>query len=259
MSTRHSWPKLGLAAYGASAVILGLCGFVWRDFAMNWQRVPYGFTGRTELACIVAACELLAGIAILARRFARAGVALLTVLYAIFTALWVIQALKAPAVYDSWGNVFEEFSLFAAGLAACAMLAPPGSRWAGKAHRVARIYGVSAISFGVDHIVYWRGAATWVPAWLPPSQVFWIFFTAICFLLAAAAILSGIRARLAAALLAVEILGFEIFVWIPRFIAGPHDHFNCSGNAINLAILSGACVIADAFSSSPSPAAHTVA
>ena len=251
MNARPSSPKLGLAAFGAAAVILGLCGFIWRDFAVNWQRVPLGFPGRTELACVAAACELLAGVAILTRRFARAGAALLTILYAIFTTLWVIQALKAPAIYDSWGNVFEEFSLFAAGLAACAMLAPPGSPWAGKAHRVARIYGISAISFGVDHIVYWRGASTWVPAWLPPGQVFWIFFTAICFLLAAAAILFGIKARLAAALLAAEILGFEILVWIPKFIAGPHDHFNWSGNAINLAIMSGAWLIADAFSTAP--------
>ncbi|MGA2906640.1 MAG: hypothetical protein ABSE36_02970 [Terracidiphilus sp.] len=251
MNRLQSLPKFGLAAYGAAAIILGVFGFVWQDFAVNWQRVPYGFQGRAGLACAVAACELLAGVAILSRRFARAGAMLLTFVYAIFTTLWVIQALKAPAIYDSWGNVFEEFSLFAAGLAACATLAPPGSRWAGKAHRVARIYGISAISFGVDHIVYWRAASTWVPAWLPPGQVFWIFFTAICFLLAATAILSGIRARLAAALLTAEILGFEIFVWIPRFIAGPHDHFNWSGNAINLAMMSAAWVVADAFSTSP--------
>jgi uncharacterized membrane protein YphA (DoxX/SURF4 family) len=254
VNSRDSLPKFGLAAYGATAVILGIVGFIWRDFAVNWQRVPPDFPARTVLAYIVATCELLAGIAILSRRFARAGVALLTFLYAIFTALWVIQALKAPDVYDSWGNVFEEFSLVAAGLAACAMLAPPGSRWAGKAPRVARIYGICPISFGVYHIIYWRGAATWVPAWLPPSQVFWIFFTAICFLLAAAAILSGIRARLAALLLAAEILGFEIFVWIPKFIAGPHDHSNWSGNAINLALMSAAWLIADAFATPPQPA-----
>src|SRR5271167_4389968 len=119
MSSRNSFPKFGLIAFGATAVILGLIGFVWRDFATNWQRVPLGFPGRTQLACVVAAFELLAGVAILSRRFARAGAALLTLLYAIFTALWVIHALKAPAVYDNWGNLFEEFSLVAAGLAAC--------------------------------------------------------------------------------------------------------------------------------------------
>lgn len=254
MSSRNSFPKFGLIAYGAAAVILGIVGFFWHDFATNWQRVPPGFPGRTPLACVVAACELLAGLAILSRRFARAGAALLTFLYAIFTALWVIQALKAPAIYDNWGNLFEEFSLVAAGLAACAMLAPPGSRWAGKAPRVARIYGVCPISFGVYHIVYWRAAAAWVPAWLPPGQVFWIFFTAICFLLAAAAILFGIRARLAALLLTAEIFGFEIFVWIPKLLAAPHNHVNWSGSAINLAMMSAAWVVADAFSTPTTPA-----
>lgn len=259
MNSRDLLPKFGLAAYGATAVILGIVGFIWRDFAVNWQRVPPDFPARTGLALIVAACELLAGLAILSRRFARIGAAVLTFLYAIFTTLWLIQALKAPAIYDSWGNVFEEFSLLAAGLVACAMLAPPGSSWAGKAPRVARIYGLSPISFGVDHIIYWRGASTFVPAWLPPGQVFWIFFTAICFLLAAAAILTGIRARLAALLLTAEILGFELFVWIPKFIANPHDHFNWSGNAINLAMMSAAWLIADAFAAPPQPAPQTTA
>ena len=35
MTSRDSLPKFGLAAYGATAVILGIVGFVWRDFAVN--------------------------------------------------------------------------------------------------------------------------------------------------------------------------------------------------------------------------------
>ncbi len=65
MNSRNSLPKFGLAAFGATAVILGIVGFVWRDFAVNWQRVPPDFPARTLLAYVVAACELLAGLAIL--------------------------------------------------------------------------------------------------------------------------------------------------------------------------------------------------
>jgi len=41
---------------------------------------------------------------------------------------------------------------------------------------------------------------------------------------------------------------------IPKFIAGPHDHFNWSGNAINLALMSAAWLIADAFTTPPAHA-----
>ncbi len=255
MANRRPMPRLGLCVFAGAAIFLGVVGFISADFATNWQRVPLGFPGRTGLAYLAAACELLGGAAILSRRFRRAGAALLTVLYAIFTALWVIQALKAPGIYDSWGNVFEEFSLVAAGLAATAALTPPGSAMAGKAVRFARIYGVCPISFAVVHFVSWRGAATWVPAWLPPGQVFWIFATAVCFLLAAAAILTGIRASLAANLLTAEIFGFEIFVWIPKLVAGPHQHFNWAGNGINLAMMAAAWAVADTFSAARSATA----
>lgn len=260
MANRSPMPRLGLCVFAGAAIFLGVLGLISANFATNWQRVPPGVPGRTGLAYLAAACELLGSIAILVHRFARpgrdphrhafvgvGGAALLTVLYAIFTALWVTQALKAPRIYDSWGNVFEEFSLVAAGLAATASLGPPGSPMADKAVLFARIYGVCCISFAVDHVVYWRQAATWVPAWLPPGQVFWIFATATCFLLAAIAILTGIQAGLAATLLTAEIFGFEIFVWIPRLVAAPHQHFNWSGNAINLALMSAAWVVADTF------------
>lgn len=259
MANRSLGARLGLCVFAGAAIFLGVVGLISADFATNWQRVQPGIPGRTALAYATAACELLSGVAILSRRFARAGAALLTVLYAIFTTLWVIQALKAPGVYDSWGNVFEEFSLVAGGLAATALLAPPGSAMAGKAARFARIYGVCPICFGFIHIVYWRAAATWVPAWLPPGQTFWIFATAVCFFLAAAAILTGIQAGLAAYLLTAEILGFEIFVWIPKLVAGPHQHFNWAGNAINLAMMAAAWVVADALSAPRASTAATTA
>ena len=78
--------------------------------------------------------------------------------------------------------------------------------------------------------------------------MFWAVAAAVDFLLAAAAILSGIQAGLAARLLTAEIMGFEIFVWVPKFIAAPHDHFNWAGNAISLAMVAAIWVVADAFS-----------
>ena len=125
----------------------------------------------------------------------------MTILYSIFTLLSVIQVCTVPLVYDGWGNVFEELSLVIGGAVAYASLAPPGSPLAGKAGLIARLYGICPISFAIVHLLNLASVATWVPKWLPPGQMFWATATAIGFLLAAAAILSGIQAGLAARLL----------------------------------------------------------
>jgi uncharacterized membrane protein YphA (DoxX/SURF4 family) len=238
--------QIGVRAFGVAAIVLGAAGFAWGDFATNWQRVGPNVPYREALAYITAACETIAGLAMLWRRTARAGALLLTILYSIFTLLWVIQVCAVPLVYDGWGNVFEELSLVIGGAVAYAWLAPGGSLLAGKAGLIARVYGICPISFAIVHLINLAGVATWVPKWLPPGQMFWAITTAIGFLLAAAAILSGIQAGLAARLLTAEIMGFEILVWAPKFIAAPHERFYWAGNAISLAMVAAIRVVSDA-------------
>jgi len=228
-----------------AAIVLGAAGFAWGDFATNWQRVGPNVPYREALAYFTASFETLAGMAMLWRRTARAGALLLTILYSIFTLLWVIQVCAVPLVYDGWGNIFEELSLVIGGAVAYTSLAPAGSRWAGKSPLISRIYGICPISFAIVHLINLAAVATWVPKWIPPGQMFWAITTAICFLLAAAAILSGIRAGLAALLLTAELMGFEILVWVPKFIAAPHSHFTWAGNAISLALVAAVWVVSD--------------
>lgn len=238
-------PELGVRAFGVAAIVLGAAGFAWGDFATNWQRVGPNVPYREALAYFTAAFETIAGLAMLWRRTARTGALLLTILYSIFTLLWVIKVCAVPFVYDGWGNVFEELSLAIGGAVAYASLAPAGSPLAGKAGLIARVYGICPISFAIVHLINLAGVATWIPKWLPPGQMFWAITTAICFLLAAAAILSGIQAGLAARLLTAEIVGFEILVWVPKFIAAPHEHFCWAGNAISLAMVAAIWVVSD--------------
>jgi hypothetical protein len=88
--------------------------------------------------------------------------------------------------------------------------------------------------------------------------MFWAYATTIGFFLVAAAILSGIMAPLASRLLTAEIVGFEILVWIPKLLAGPHDHFNWAGNGICIALAGAPWVVADSICRSAKRApAHT--
>jgi uncharacterized membrane protein YphA (DoxX/SURF4 family) len=83
--------------------------------------------------------------------------------------------------------------------------------------------------------------------------MFWAIATAVFFLLAAVAILSGFLAGLASRLLTAMIAGFEALVWAPRLVATPHLHFAWAGNAICLAIAGAAWVVADSISESGKP------
>jgi len=248
MISRKPQSQFGLWSFGLAAILLGVVGLAWGDFATNWQRVQPGVPFREALAYLVAACELLSGLAIFWRRTAQAGAFFLTTLFAVFALLWLIQMFTSPLVYDNWGNFFEESSLVIGGAVAFTRLAPPDSRWAGKTAPISRLYGICAISFGAEHFIYFTGAATWVPAWIPPGQKFWIAATGTFFLMAAAAILSGVMAPLASLLLTVMICGFEILVWVPKLLAAPHDHFNWAGNAICIAMGAAAWVVSDSIS-----------
>jgi len=146
----------GIYVYALGAIALGVTGLVWSDFATNWQRVPANVPLRLPLAWFTAVCELAAGPALLWRRTARAAATILTLLFAVFVLLWVPPILHAPAIYDSWGNFFEETSLVIAGLVLFASLAPPGSAWAARRITISRLYGICPVSFGLDHLIISR-------------------------------------------------------------------------------------------------------
>jgi uncharacterized membrane protein len=242
---RKLFSRAGIYVFGATAVALGAIGFAWSDFATSWQRVGPGVPHRELLAWIAALVEVCGGLAIFWRRTARAGAAILTLLYGVFVALWLARVAVAPGTFDNWGNVFEELSLVIAGLVLCAALAPRDSPWAGREALISRLYGICVVSFGLAHFIYLSGAASFVPKWIPPGGTFWAATTGACFLLAALAILTGIQAVLASRLLTTMIVLFEILVWAPRLFTTPHDHFSWSGNGICLVLAGAAWVVSD--------------
>jgi uncharacterized membrane protein YphA (DoxX/SURF4 family) len=245
MQNRSLASNLGIYVYAAGAIFLGLLGLASGDFATGWQHVVPTVPFREPLAYLTALIELAAGLALLWRRSARAGALTLTVVYSVFTLLWAPRMIEGLSGYDPTGNFFEEFSLVSGGAVLFARFSPGGSAISRWKPLFARLFGISAISFGVEHIFDMPGLAAWVPKWIPPSQLFWCYATTIGFFLAAAAILSGIMAPLASRLLTAEIVGFELLVWIPKLLASPHDHFIWSGNAISVAIAGAIWAVSD--------------
>lgn len=106
------------------------------------------------------------------------------------------------------------------------------------------LFGACLIAFALAHLFYLKATADFVPAWIPPGQVFWAYATAAAHLAAAIAILSGIAARLAARLLTAMFILFGVLVHAPLVLADPHTHFNWAANAMNFALIGAAWLVA---------------
>jgi len=245
MQNRSLASNLGRYVFASGAVFLGILGLTFGDFAATWQHVGPNVPFREPLAYGTALIEVAAGLALLARRTARAGALTLIVLYSVFTLLWVPAAFVNLGNYDPIGNVFEEFSLVAAGLVLLATFSPDGSPLARRGPFFVLLFGICPISFGIVHIVDMPGLLSPIPAWLPPNKMFWAYVTTLGFFGSAVSILTGIAARLASRLLTAEIVIFELLYWIPKLPAAPHDHFIWAGNAISVAIAGATWAVSD--------------
>src|SRR5205814_5761458 len=94
--------------YAAGAILLGIVGIVFHDFAMQWQPVHLDGAMRTPLAYASAVLLIVAGGAILSPRWQRTGAALLAGFYA----LWVVFLHGPILVHDlhnlgAWNGVAE--------------------------------------------------------------------------------------------------------------------------------------------------------
>jgi len=237
--------NLGRHVFGVAAIIFGIAGLVWGEFASNWQpvrSVPY----ITALAYLAALSLLLAGIGVQWRRTARPALLVLAFWYMVFAGFWAPRVILLPRIAGTWSGFAEQFCLVVAAMMAYTTLSDFDARTTDAVLRVGRmLFGLCAISFGVVHFEALKQTADMVPAWLPPNQRFWAGATGVAHLLAGIAILTGIQALLAARLLTAMFLVFGVLVWLPRFFANPTVHNAWGGNAMNLAAAGAAWIVAD--------------
>ena len=233
---------LGRHVYGLAAIIFGIVTLVWRDFTTWQQNIPRGVI----VVYLVAALELVGGVAIQWPKTARAGAAALAIIYTVFALSWVPRIVKEPLVYDRWGNFFEQLSIVSGAMIVYAWTSRDDSGRPAKISRMGYLFfGICVISFTLEQLFYLSATASLVPKWIPPGQMFWAILTTAAFALAAIALLSGHAALLASRLLTLMLIGFALLVWLPTLFADAHKLFSWAGNAQNLAITGAAWVVAD--------------
>src|SRR5262249_8744384 len=149
-------------------------------------------------------------------------------------------------VFGAYSNTSEQLAIAAAGLIVFAAKAKMDRSLAHQLTRFGQLtFGVCALLFGGAHFAYMNLTAPLVPKWLPPSPVFSGYAPGVSHTAAGLAILTGIRARLAPILLPAMSAAFTPLVHLPLLASSPHNHFYWTENAVNLALIGAAWVVAD--------------
>lgn len=227
--------------YACGVTLLGVVGIFFGDFALQWQGVPKEIP-RMPLAYVSAAVLVAGGVLILARRERIGALAL-----AAFFGFWVVAfhlpaTLKSASHIGTWNAPAEITFLTMGGLALFASyLQGPRRALMTKAARL--LAGASAMVFGSAHFNYIDFTATFVPAWIPPSQVFWAWATGVGHLLAGFAMASDTLARLAATCLAGMMGSFALLVHLPRVLNAPDNHAEWIMLAVSSALSGSALLI----------------
>ena len=251
--------RVGIYVYGLASFAAGIFDLTWGDFDASHQPIQaFGdhIPGREILAYITAAWMIAGGMAILWRRSAQAGAAALAGIYFIFAVFWLPRFYTAPHVLGFRIPVFigvsggagSQLIASIAGVLVFASLARRDA-WR-RTMAIARwIFGLCSIDFGLGHLTSLKEMTVYVPTWMPLGQEFWVIVTGICFVLAGLAVLSGRLDVLAARLLALMFLVFNLVI-LPTFIvADPKNHAAWGGYAYNLAAVAAAWILGDSLAS----------
>jgi uncharacterized membrane protein YphA (DoxX/SURF4 family) len=247
MTAEKTRMTFGWRVYGLGVVALGMVCLALGDF-LSGQPVPKDFPARTALAYAAGAFMLIAGAAVEWRRTAAWGAAALTVYYALIVVILMDgrMVLAHYAEFIAYSNVAEQLAVAAAGLIVYAASANIDAALAARLKRLGQLaFAVCALLFGGAHFFYMNFTAPLVPKWLPPSQEFWAYATGVGHIAAGVAILTGVQARLAAILLTAMYASFTLLVHLPMLVADSSSKVNWSENALNLALIGAAWVVAD--------------
>jgi hypothetical protein len=239
--------SVGHVVFAVILIVLGVQGLSTREFTAVWEPVAKTLPGREVLIYLCPFVSLASGVGLLWGRTSAVAARVLLVALA----LWVLllrlpPILRAPATFPPWDGAAETVAMLAGAWALHASLAN-GPVAGERGVRIVRVlYGLSMVPFGIAHIHYVKETAAMVPGWLP-AHIVWAYATGGAFLAAGVAVLSGVWARLGAALSALQIGLFTLLVWVPALASGHADAYQKREFVLSCALTAAGWVVADSY------------
>jgi uncharacterized membrane protein len=225
--------------------MMGVAALLWDDF-IGLIPAP-GMPGHAALATLDGALLIAGGVLINWPRFSAWGAGLLTAVFAIgLVALDLTQLATHLSHFDYWDSAVEPLAITAGGLIAFATSGKLNPQISARLEWIGRsVFALCLFVFGAAHFVYATYSATFVPSYIPPSQMFWVYATGAAHIAAGLAILSGVLSLLGVRLLVVMYILFGILVHAPRIWGAAAKHGDWVEFIVNLALVGVAWIVAD--------------
>ena len=111
-------------------------------------------------------------------------------------------------------------------------------------------YAAPLAAFGTEHFTFTAAIASMVPAFVP-WHMFWAYFIGACFIVAALSMVTGILARLAASLVALNFFLFVMLMDLPAWLQDPRDRIALTLVLRELTFSGGALALAASLTTGP--------
>ena len=220
--------KAGRIFYGIAIGEIGLQ-------AIYYQNFPYiiplskeaGTSGTLILAIIFGALFTLAGICVVfEKKTSQVSLLFGSVLLLIFCFYYIPYEFLASTNYmhfGDWENAAKELALAGGAFVIAGCFSEKNENsftgFLGKLIPYGTlVFAITILSFGIDHFLYAKEAAGYVPSWIP-DHIFWIYFAGVALFGSGIAIILNIKRGLAAVLLGTMIFTWFISLHIPKVIA----------------------------------------
>lgn len=232
---------------------LGILGLIKGDFPPGWTPVPESWPIPVTLAYLGDILCLACGVGLLLPPIAAVAARVLFVWLLAWLLLLRLPWMIIDFGIGTWWSAGSTSVLVGSAWVLYSWLANDWDKMhfgfviGDKGVRVAQVlFGLGLIPLGIAHFLYLEATAPLVPSWLL-FPVFWAYFTGGAFIAAGLSMITGVFARLAAALVTLQIGLLTVVVWAPRIVAGTLTPFQWNEFYVSILLTTAAWVMADSY------------